>query len=155
MVKTNYSKVEEILNKALKEEYKKELLDQAQIENDKKKQSEIEKSLPPKDRYKSRALNLIKKDISSLSRKAKHKMFEKLGIDKELIRKYIENPSDLSPQDWQEIKNIQKQIAAYKEEIGDSDDEFNQELIGDGRKKNINKRHNIRDGWLPLDVPAK
>ena len=155
MSKTNYSKVEEELCKSLDFQRKQKLLEKAQSEQDKKNLAEAEKKMPPKERYKSKALGIIKKDLSSLTRKAKHKMFEKLGIDKEVIRKYIENPSELSPQDWQKIKDIQKQIAAYKEELNDSDDEFNKELINDQRNRHINRRHNIKNGWLPLDVPSK
>lgn len=91
---------------------------------------------------------------AELQRLQQHKdqPFKKLGFSQEKIDRILEHPEEITPEEWQSIKQAKNNIL-IKEEIARQAPEqqtMNETLVEEERRKHINKRFNIRDGWLPL-----
>jgi hypothetical protein len=80
--------------------------------------------------------------------------YVKLGLYKKEVKDLIKDPDQLTPEQWQKIKEIRDLVQESKVELMDKIPEpDNEELIEAERKKHINKRYNIRESWLPIDLP--
>ncbi|MBT3393534.1 MAG: hypothetical protein HN411_00275 [Waddliaceae bacterium] len=162
MAKTNYGEMEKSISRTLKKYKRDELLvqaDEAQKELKSKKKNETrrkeattkkERVQATKEEVKEKAFDAIKKKLSMLNNRSKRVLFEKLNLNKEELKKYISDHNKLSREDWKMIKQIQKQISTYSENIENFEQEFNDKIINSEKNKHVNKRLNVRDNWLPL-----
>jgi viroplasmin and RNaseH domain-containing protein len=151
MAKTNFSKVEEQLDKGLLKMKVNHLLDLADKQNvTKQPKEEIQEEVNTLKKSKEALIKGIQHDLKLLLSKEKD-LQSSLNIDVEAISKRLENPEDLTDEDWEQIKVIKKQIEAYSQDLlSPVEKGLNKDIIDFERNKHINKRYNIRDGWLPL-----
>ena len=97
-----------------------------------------------------KALDIMKEDLRRLNQKSRKAMFEKLGLDKSLLKKYISHPEKLSKKDWEAVRKIQDQITQYTESMENIDEQFNEELVIKARKVEAKKQFNVKKGWFPV-----
>lgn len=149
MAKTNYTKVEQALMAGLTKmtmHHLLELADRAQAGSG--SQAETDAIIIPEARR--MVIAALRQDLKSLKRKDT-KVFSKLGVPKEGIQKILDTPATLTPEEWQQIKEIHQKVVEYKKELLRKIPAVTDEqLVEAERKKHINKRHNIDEKWLPL-----
>lgn len=118
MAKTNFTKVEEMLDQGLRKitvEHLYEMADVAKGTGNPLAAS-TEKKAPQLDKTQTHLISSLQRDLKLL-KKQEEDMYVKLGIKKKHLKKMIENPSALKPEDWQTLKQIQEKIAAFREEL--------------------------------------
>lgn len=155
MAKTNFTKVEELLQDSItkkKVEGWGKLADIAQ----KVERPEMRK-LVEKASLAAEKVDLDKKALIHALSQAKKKykdlkFYEAIGISAEELDKLLADVKVLSPEDWARLQGIRAKVAEYKKnEIEQQADKRGNEAIVDGeRRKHINKRFNVKDKWLPL-----
>lgn len=84
-------------------------------------------------------------------RKKDREMDTKLGLDRGELNKLLENPKEITEEEWEKIREIRRKLNEHKKEmkkrLGTISD---QDLVKTERKKQVNRRFNIKDNWLPL-----
>ena len=158
MAKTNFTKVEEALSEGIRKIEVNRLLiiaDENAAANASKSEDEQlgtetgkAKPAPPKvDAANLQRLTTVHHELKALD-KLGEQPYARLGIDKDEIKKFMKNPVVLTEDDWEKVKAIKEQIAAYKQErqMPGTDDE----LITQQRKNQKTKRFNISSKWIPL-----
>ena len=160
MVKTNFTKVEEALVEGLRKITVKHLLDLADMASSLEKRPKINTLEPPAAPETKEDLQLrearmqlitsLNRDLKALS---KHDVntYKELGFKRNDLKKFLEHPDALSPEEWDKIKSIKEQVSTFKKELmktlpNSSDDD----IVNAERKKHVNKRFNINEKWLPL-----
>jgi hypothetical protein len=143
MGKTNFTKVEELLDQNLRKISVTHLLDEADkakgLASSPKKTQELQKQL----------ITSIKRDLSGMKKNAE--MYDKIGIKHKDLKRLIEHPETLSAEEWESLSQIHKKIAAFKEELKEKLPKIdNESLVESQRKKHLTKRFNVNDKWLPL-----
>jgi len=154
MSKTNYTKVEEMLDQGMQKIKVAHLLEEADAaggSHAKQAQAKIsqeksdQKEAPP-----SHLISSIRRDLKILQKKDRE-AYVKLGIKKNYLKKIIETPEALTPEELETLKQIQEKIKVFKEELKKTLPPINDEVIIEAqRTKHINKRYNVNDKWLPL-----
>lgn len=145
MSKVNFTKVEEMLNQGLHNINVGHLLQEADATKAKTKAAE--KSPPVSNRQ---LITSIERDLKFLHKKDPE-TYIKLGVKKKFIKKVIETPDSLTPEELDTLKQIQGKILLFKEELKNTLPPINNEAIVESqRTKHINKRYNVNDKWLPL-----
>lgn len=140
MAKTNFTKVEDMLNQGLHKITVSHLLDEA----------DAAKGSAPKDNANRALISALQRDLKLLHKKD-HETYTKLGIKKKFLKKIIETPESLTPEELETLKQIQGKIKVFKEELKNKVPPVNDESIVEAeRTKHINKRYNVNDKWLPL-----
>ena len=138
MAKTNFTKVESLLEKGME----KRLVEKLIVETGGKK-----KGLGSNPKlYLIESLHWDVMVLPDLDKK----FFKKLGVSKKDIFKLIKNPASLTDKDWQIVKDIRAKIDVLKKEILKKASTSNEELIEHERKRHVNKRFNVNERWLPL-----
>ncbi len=155
MAKTNYTKVEEVLEKELRRQSIEKLFDDKAQSH----KQPAEGSPPAEKGGKSSSLDkaqmslisALKRDIKFLRAKQHATMYTKLGIKRNELKQKIENPADLTAEEWVLIQKIKTKIDLYKAELAAQMPEFEfSQQIEHERQKHINKRFNVNEKWLPL-----
>lgn len=149
MAKTNYTKVEEALAEGMRKIEVNRLLDVA----DENAAANSKSKGPAKvkvDAIHLQRLATINHDLKLLQKLGTNP-YATLKIDKEELQNFTKDPTALTQQDWEKVKIIKEQIAAFKTELDkktpqNSDDD----LVTQQRKKQITKRFNINEKWIPL-----
>jgi hypothetical protein len=144
MAKTNFTKVEEILDENLRKMTADHLLNQTKKtdkpNSHKKLLTEVQKQL----------ISSLKRHLTGILRK-ESEAYNKMDVNKSELTRLINHPEDLSPQEWEALNQIHKKIAAFKEELRHKLPTIdNESLVEAQRKKHVNKRFNTNDKWLPL-----
>jgi hypothetical protein len=96
-------------------------------------------------------ISRFQKELKRL-KKGDPKLYEKLSLSPEDEEKLGQKASQFVHQDWLRIKELKLAIdelkkELYGEEALSAEDEAQ---VKKERKRHLNKRFNIRDGWLPL-----
>ena len=153
MGKTNYTKVEEALAEGLRKHEVDKLLSIADENSGKNPKP----SGTPQETEKAKVSTIhlqrllkVDADLQTLEKKGKLP-YARLKIDKEEIKKFVSNPADLTPNDWEKIKTIKEQIAAYQAELErrvarPTEEDF----VKQQSKKQKSKRFNVNEKWIPL-----
>lgn len=145
MPKTNFTKVEKALEEGLHQIEVTHLLDVADDAAGKERKT----TLPSQDQRKA-ILQSLESEIKKLH-KQDRTVYKKIGFVKMDIKKLIDNPEALTPEDWKKVRIIKEKLEAYKKELSQklpkSSDE---EIVTKKRKEQINARYNVRKTWLPL-----
>lgn len=161
MSKTNFTKVEESLNEGIRKMEVRKLLkeaDQAQAERNasanvptSQSQNTAETTLNTQlTESRTHLLTSLQKDLKNLH-KEHPPFYTKLGVKSKDLKKFLENPSSISPQDWEKLKKIKNEIDNYKKELTKNlPQSSDEDLVNVARTKSINKRFNVNDKWLPL-----
>ena len=146
MAKTNFTKVEEALTEGMRKIEVDRLLTIA----DEKEGKSLKKNEPTVSAIHLQRLKKIESELQFLEKHGKDP-YGKLKIEKEEIKKFLSNPSALSSKDWEKVNLIKKLITDYKAELerkpAQSTDD---DLVKLQRKKQITKRFNINEKWIPL-----
>jgi hypothetical protein len=148
MAKTNYTKVEEALTEGIRKIEVNKLLTEA----DENAAAKTNKPIEPKksDALLLRRLTKIDQELQALQKQG-NDPYVRLQIDKEEMKKFLNDPSSLTSADWDKVKLIKEKIMDYKaalegiEPKGSDDD-----LIDKQRKDQKTKRFNINKKWIPL-----
>lgn len=93
----------------------------------------------------------FQKELKSLKEKDV-KLYQKLKITSEQEFKLHGSFDGFSPQDWEELRILKERITDLEGELFGQvlpKEEYNKQ-VEEERVKHINKRFNIREGWLPL-----
>lgn len=111
-----------------------------------------EKKLSKKEQLNLLATQLYRlvKDLKKIQDSDKEAL-KKLGIKPSYIKKLVDNPSALTDEQWNQLKEIRVQIDEYKKEIKKKLEPLSDlDLIAKARKKQRQARFNTNDNWLPL-----
>lgn len=78
-------------------------------------------------------------------------LFAACGLSKHDLKKLLDNPAGLSPDEWAALKTFRENVDAYKKaHAANSPADADEKLVEVQRKKHINKRYNTKEQWLPL-----
>lgn len=90
----------------------------------------------------------LEADLRKL-RKRDKETDSKLGIQKDEIKNLLAN--EITEKEWEKICEIRRKLDEYRREmkkkLGTISD---QDIIFSERKRQVNRRFNIKDNWLPL-----
>ena len=142
MAKSDFSKAEEFFEKEIQ-----------QLKIDKIVEStESVESLDAINQYRlvNTLLTVLKYEIKRLTRLGVNP-YELLKIDKSELKKFINQPGEVTLVEWEKIKKWKNEIDSLmlRYESNDSVIE-DEEEIERARQIHINKRFNVNDKWLPL-----
>ncbi len=90
----------------------------------------------------------IQHDVDRLFLKDKH-LYTALGTFHEEFIDLIAAAESMDESKWKRLMEIKESLEAYKK-IHLHKPVSNESLVELERKKHINKRHNVKDNWLPL-----
>lgn len=146
MPKVNFSKVERSFDRALQKlliDNLSELASIANVIND------------PQTHISSKVIEEIIIKFQKELKKMKKKdpiLFKKLRLSTEEEERFHLPISDYIQEDWLRLKLLKLRIDELKRELygQDSIEEKNEKQVVKERRRHINKRFNIREGWLPL-----
>ena len=147
MAKINFTKAEKEIERNLHRMFVQKLIELTEKEQ-KKELEQSEKANNNKNTLS--ILNSIQKDLERLSSKSEQ-MWIDLGMSKEDITKFIENPGQLSHDEWDTIKDLMNKIKVYKNTEGKSlENEINDEIVQSERVKHEDRRINVNQKWKPV-----
>lgn len=159
MGKTNYTKVDSMLENNLR---------RMTVEHDLKSAEQLSKHNPgttpaegvtPSDSPAGSAVDLaqnrliaaLQRDLKKLQLADHKTMYDTLALKKNEIRKKIEHPEKLTPEEWETLKQIKEKIDQYRSELkAKLPAASNDAIVEAERHKHINKRFNVNEKWLPL-----
>lgn len=145
MAKTNFTKVEEVLEEGLRlmtVQHLHALADSlSSIDSQKIDKSDVS-SLKKLITILKFELNWMKKNNISLEKR--------IGIKKSDVKKLIEKAPPYSDEDLRQLKEIKEKIQNLKSDLEKQSPVTNDQLVEKERIKHINKRFNTNDKWLPL-----
>lgn len=146
MAKVNFSKVENAFDRALQKLFIDNLSDLAAIAN---------VIQDPAANLTSKSIEDIiarfQKELKKL-KKQDPKLFQKLNLSQEEEARLALPSKDFLQADWQLLRGLKVRIDELKKELYGEESlnaEYDQQVAKE-RRKHVNKRFNIRDGWLPL-----
>ena len=153
MAKTNFTKVEDILNKGLESLTVNELLilaDQAAEAGDgemaKLARARVAKAKESKER--AHWISSIKRDLAIIQKRDKE-FLKTLKIRKKELLELMSHPEKIDEKGWEYLHTLHDSLNQYKTDhlkVVDSDED----VVEAERLKHINKRFNVNDKWLPL-----
>lgn len=146
MAKVNFSKVEKSFDRALQKLFVDNLSDLAAIANI---------IQDPKSGISSKTIEEIITKFQKELKKIKKQdpiLFSKLQLTVEDEERFARPSSEYSQEDWERLKTLKLRIDELKKELygQESIDAEYDNQVSKERKRHVNKRFNIRDGWLPL-----
>jgi len=149
MTKINFQKVEQALEEGFRKFGIKQLLYLADLSNSFGEEMTKKNAFDDQE-TKALSLHTFYRNLQILKKKDS-KLFEKLGIDQDKMKHLIEHPNEITEKEWEQMNEIRKKVELYRKElqskIGKTSDE---DLIKSQRKKQKDRRFNIKDEWLPL-----
>jgi hypothetical protein len=145
MAKTNFTKVEEALAEGMRKIEVNKLLKAADDNSEKPAVSETKKIDP----ILLRRLTKIDQELQLLQKEGKNP-YAQLQIDQEEIKRFLKDPTLLTDQDWEKIKELKQKIANFKAAWEGKEDNSEDDFIEQQRKDQKSKRFNINKKWIPL-----
>lgn len=142
MARTNYTKVEAILQAGMQNLLAKNLLREADLAQGK----------TPLDNLKGKELVLaLKVELKGL-KELDPKVYQNIGVSKGDFNVLIENAEVLSENELDLARKYLEKIKVYKKSLQESKKlPTDEELIEQQKKRHLTKRHNVNEKWLPLD----
>ena len=146
MTKVNFSKVEKSFDKALQKLLVDNLFELAAIAN---VIQDPEKNIS--NAATEEIICRFQKDLKKI-KKENFVLFEKLNLTTEEEEHLYHPPSEYTQEDWLLVRELKTRIDQLKRDLYGQqtvkiEDSVNVEKE---RRRHINKRFNVRDGWLPL-----
>lgn len=140
MSKTNFTKVEEALDKGLEQRAADHLL------------AKTGKTVLPQASEEQRLfLRRLQHELKWLLKR--HDEFHKiLGLSKEELSQLIHRkPEPFSDQEWAQLQELEKACEKARAEVEKGKTAVSNEgIVQKERKRHLNKRFNVSDKWLPL-----
>lgn len=146
MAKVNFTKVEGAFDKALQKLFIDHLSELAAIAN---------VIQDPQSNISSKSIEEIiarfQKELKKL-KKQDPKLYERLNLSPEAEERFALPSKDYLQEDWMRLRALKLRIDELKHELygQESVDAENEKIVIKERRRHVNKRFNIRDGWLPL-----
>lgn len=155
MAKTNFSKVEDLLETSLeKMELDKlgKLADIAQSVERPEMRKIVEKAALAATKSEIDKKALLHNIRRSLKQFKEPQFFEYIGISEEELEALLKNTKELKSQDWMRLQGIRQKINEFKKakEEKNAAQEGNEAIVEKERHKHLNKRFNVKEKWLPL-----
>lgn len=151
--KTDYTKAEESISETMHQMNVKQLLHEADLasaSNPAKTQAGN-----PEQAKQNHLCFSLKRDLKLLAKKDQN-VYTSIGYKKKEINNLLKDASQLSPEDWEKLKQIKQSIEKYKQDLARLlPHKTDEEQVEEERNKHINKRFNVSDKWLPLDTKSK
>ena len=147
MAKISYSKIESIFSDALRKIMIDRLAELATIV-DLIRDPEAKIS----EQYAKQILEKFRLELKKL-KETDLKLYEKLNLSDEEEIKFSKELKEIDQENWFRLKALKERIDELKKEYtgeASNQSELTEEHIKKERVKHINKRYNVRDGWLPL-----
>ena len=142
----DFSKVE----KAMDINAKKMFIEKIIKMTEKEKKAKDEEDKAAKNNHMGNVLQGLKKDLERLSDKS-DAMWETLGISKEEITKFIENPGKLSKEDRDTIGILMEKVKEYKNTTGKAiEEEINDDIVQAERSRHEDLHINLNAKWKPI-----
>lgn len=146
MAKKNYSRIEKQWIASMEKHKKEELLELA-------KKAEISEEKVQEYQQQQKILHFLKgmqHELKTIASHNKH-LKEELFSERRRIRKFIEDPTTITKEDWLSIKKVKKRIRALREDPTIS---FGEEASPEAIEKHLSRakyfRFNVKKGWIPL-----
>ena len=160
MPKTNFTKVEEVLEQGLRKYTAEYLLEQADAASGQKPkprnptisytQEAPKEETPQLTKAQSQLIASLQRDLKRFQKKDAE-IYTKLGVPKKKLKKMFETQTSLTPKDWETIKQIRKKIDLYKAEVAkELPQQSDDELVQSERQEHVTRRYNVNKKWLPL-----
>jgi hypothetical protein len=146
MAKVNFTKVENAFDRALQKLFIDHLSELAAIAN---------VIQDPQTNLSSKTIEDIiirfQKELKKLKKKDP-KLYERLDLSPEDEQRFALPFNEFVQEDWLRLKSLKVRIDELKHELygQESLDAEYEKQVSKERRRHINKRFNIRDGWLPL-----
>lgn len=154
MAKTNYTKVDSILENNLRRmtvEHTLNTTDPLPKSPENPANAAENTTASPVDLAQNRLITALQRDLKKLHLSEHKKMYESLSMKKNELRKKIEHPEKLTPEEWEQLKQIKEKIDKYRKELKEKLPATSDDAIVEAeRNKHINKRFNVNEKWLPL-----
>lgn len=148
MAKTNFSKMEALLNEGLLQVQVKSWLELADLAAGK---GEIAKEHPARVLQARKAIAKILKHEISYMYKTNPNIYTMLKVDREKLFNIFDNADKMSDEDWEYLSGLKKMVDIFRKgQQAMVNPQKNEELIEQQRKQHVNKRFNVNDKWLPL-----
>lgn len=149
MAKANYTKVEEAFAEGLLKMEVSKLLDIADQAAQNAPAGE-EKDTPKPTSAQRQLLIVLKYEFRHLKKQG-HDPHKKFNLDRKQFKKFLDDPGEITIQEWEKLKTITQQIVAFKAELEKAQPQVTpEEVVEQERRKQKNKRFNVNDKWLPL-----
>jgi len=146
MPKVNFSKVEKSFDRALQKLLINNLSELAAIANviQAPQKSISNKSI-------EEIIGRFQKELKKI-KKQDPVLFGKLNLSEEEEGRFARPVGEYIQEDWLRLKTLKLRIDELKRELYGQEiiDAENDNQVAKERRRHINKRFNIRDGWLPL-----
>jgi len=158
MSKTNFTEVEKRLIEGLRKMFIQRLLEMADAATRGGKPSEPVEVKPSgekviatsREESRKNILRALRRNLDRLMGK-EEEWQEKIGISKQEAKRLVEEPEKLTPEDWEKVKSLKEQMESHEKELRQPiEKDANEKIVEAERIKHINKRFNVREGWLPL-----
>lgn len=146
MAKINFSKAEKSFDKALQKLLIDNLSELATIAN---------VIQDPQKEISSKAIEEIIKRFQKELKKIKKQnppLFNKLNLSPQDEERFGNRASEYTQEDWMRLKELKVRLDELRHELYGQetlDVEYENQILKE-RRRHVNKRFNIRDGWLPL-----
>lgn len=147
MAKINFEKVEERLAAGLRKIQVQRLLEEAKEAQEKGKSAPLAEE--PKAKAEPVAVAADKQASKQKLQSAVKSNLERL-LKKTESKPLVENPGEVNAEEWQSLKKMSKELKT--EEKAEPETEKNEALLAEQKKRNVNKRFNVQEKWLPLDT---
>ncbi len=155
MAKVNYTKAEEAFEQAMRQRVVDELLESATWLNLLTGTQTYKGNDPHTAKIDKIIEHILAQMKNHLKIVKKHDpaFYEQLGVTQADEQKFSGSPKELTKEDWRTLRRLKEQIAQYHPGTPSKEPEEKPEdldHIKDQQKEHINKRYNIKKGWLPL-----
>ena len=146
MAKVNFTKVEDAFDKALQKLFIDHLSELAAIANVIQDPQSSLSSKTIED-----IISRFQKELKKLKKKDP-KLYERLELSADVEKRFALPSNEFLQEDWLRLKALKMRIDELKHELygQESLDEEFEKQVSKERRRHVNKRFNIRDGWLPL-----
>ena len=152
MAKTNFSKVEDILNQGLEHLTQSELLllaDKAASMGDSEQAkaalARVKNAL--KQREQQHWISSIKRNLAYLQKRDKD-FLKSLKVKKKELEELMGKPAEIDEKGWEMLKLLSEKLDQYRADR--KEEQSDEGIVEAERLKHINKRLNVNDKWLPL-----
>ena len=144
MSKINFDHVEKCIDVSFNKLFIDKII--RMTEEDQEKEKLFDKK-SKNNKFMGSILRSLKSDLDALSKKS-DKLWETLGMSKEEITRFIQNPGKLTKEDRETIQTLLEKIQQFKKDMGESlEKEINEDLIKSEQKRHESKRINVNKKW--------
>jgi hypothetical protein len=146
MKRIDFSKVEKAMDVNAKKMFIQKIINLT--EKEKKSKDEEEKAV--KNKNMGNVLRGLKNDLQRLTDKS-DALWEALGVSKEEIARFIENPGKLSKEDRDTIGILMEKLKEYKNTTGKAiEEEINHDMVESERLRHEDMHINLNNKWKPI-----